>query len=582
VRTSAAAVRALLVGLAVLIPQETGVLTDGSARAGVSLVRPIPKPEKPAEAERPAPDFARRAAAKVTPTPIRKPAKLRASPDVVLAGGAENDEPLEVGKLEDRSRAQPERGRSRTDEPSSPAVTPRLDPKSSQSPDNATTDDATRAQRLAQFQIKDPKKNGKAELPTRLEYQYAYGSESEINYRDNLDLDDRVRDDVTILTPQVNGYVTYRPADWFEATLELILEHDIAAHEEDRIALPNGDIQLRQKRRPSLLVDQAFVTFKEGPLELSVGRKNFEDLPRHWLYDTSMDAVSLLIKTGMFRTTASVGREILVDMDVFQREPTDKIDTYILDTEYRGIEDIKLAAYGIRREDKTREEGDRWVWGLRSTGMPNENFSYWGDLAYMHGQDSRSRRIAAYAFDVGATYRFAETRFMPNVTLGFALGSGDENTSDRTINEFHQTGLQSNEVKFAGLSEFKGYGEALDPELSNLQILTVGAGLRPALNVSVDVVYHRYWLDEFADELTNTGLTAEPNQIDTITSNEVGSGLDVILGLRSVFGIPRLGMDFRTGVFLPSKAYLIDESVGPLVRSRKPDNASAVVVKLWW
>src|SRR5262245_13116085 len=147
------------------------------------------------------------------------------------------------------------------------------------------------------------------DLPHNLEYQYGYGSESEATYRVDLDLDRQLDDDSLVLIPELNGYVVYRPADWVELTLEMILEREIPVIEEDVVVLPNGEIVFAEDRRFSLLVDQAFVKFKSDPFELSLGRKNFEDLLRHWLYDTSMDIAQVSVKHDDFRTNFMVGRE---------------------------------------------------------------------------------------------------------------------------------------------------------------------------------------------------------------------------------------------------------------------------------
>ena len=80
----------------------------------------------------------------------------------------------------------------------------------------------------------------------------------------------------------------------------------------------------------------------------------------------------------------------------------------------------------------------------------------------------------------------------PALTLGFAFGSGDRNPDDGTDGTFRQTGLQDNEWDFGGATDFKYYGEVLDPELSNLAILTAGVGIRPSDKFSLDLVYHYY------------------------------------------------------------------------------------------
>jgi alginate production protein len=416
-----------------------------------------------------------------------------------------------------------------------------------------------------------------------LKYQYSYGSESEILYRRNPDLNDQVKDNSLILVPQVNGLISYRPTRWLEATLEMIFDWEIAAQEEKKVVLPSGETQIAPDRGASFLVDQAFVTLKGPgvPIEFTVGRRNYED-ERHWLYDTSMDIVRAQLKLGRFRAEGTFGREVWVDLDLFKKEVTDQINTAMLYLEYRGIEDTKLALYTISRDDRAHKEGHPIHIGGRILGTPSDNFNYWLEGAYLTGSDEVSRKISAGGLDFGATYQFRRLPFSPSLTLGYAFGSGDRNPNDNKNNEFRQTGLQSNERRFAGYSDFKYYGEGFDPELSNLQILTVGLGFRPTPNVSVDLVYHRYWLHKMADTVRNSALTAEINQDESQLTRDMGNGLDVVVGWRRLFGVRRLGYDLRVGWYFPGKAYRIQEGTPDDPTFRAANKSIGAIVKFWY
>jgi len=420
-------------------------------------------------------------------------------------------------------------------------------------------------------------------LTQHLQYQYAIGSESEIDYRRNRDLNSAVKDNSLIVVPQVNGYIVYRPTNWLAGTLELTFDKEFAVQEEHRVTLPSGEIQFAPSRRPSLLVDQAFLTIREvtGPFELNVGRRNYED-ERHWLYDTSMDIGGAQLRLGHFRAEATAGREVAWDLDLLRNQPRDRINTYMLYADYRGIEDLKLAAYTVRRNDLGKSEGRPLHIGARVLGTPSDYFNYWAELALVRGMDESSRRFSAHGFDVGFTYRFAVPPLNPSITLGYAFGTGDDNPDDGSNHEFRQTGLQTNEEKFAGVSKFKYYGEALDPELSNLKILTIGVGFRPARNVTVDLVYHRYRSHKLAAELRNSALTALMNQDEARPSKDVGSALDIVIGIRRLFGIRRLGVDLRAGWFFPGDAFRIlgGDPGEPAFRPAK--KGVGVVAKFWY
>jgi alginate production protein len=421
-------------------------------------------------------------------------------------------------------------------------------------------------------------------LPSRLPYEYRYGSESDATYRKNPDLDKRLKDNSLILRPELNAYVTYRPTNWLETRLGLIADVEILAKGERTVTLPNGDTQFTPHTRDSLVVDEAFFTIHEvtAPFSFTLGRRNFEDA-RHWLYDTSMDVGIVGFRSGRFQAEASGGRQVAVDLDFLQNEPKDRVETFMLYGDYRAFEGITMAGYTIIRDDRSGQDGTFQLIGARSIGFPVESFSYWADAALLRGHDQAGLSFRGYGFDVGATYRFIGVPFTPNITVGYAFGSGDKNPNDSTNHQFRQTGLQSNESRFAGLSDFKYYGEALDPELSNLKIFTVGAGFRPFRDTSVDVIYHDYELDAFAETLRNAAVTAELNQDPAMRSHDVGRALDVVIGFRNVFGIRRLGVDVRAGKFFPGSAFRNSfiNSEGEETFD-KANTSTAVVVKLWW
>jgi alginate production protein len=450
---------------------------------------------------------------------------------------------------------------------------------------------------MAKFVIPKPPAEGAtaaAQLPQRLTYQYAWGTQSDVVYRRDPDLNRRVRDDTFIITPQLNGYITYRPTDWLETTVEMIFDREIAAVEEPVVNLPNGEMLVAAPREFSIRVDQAFVGLRApgDRIRFTAGRRNYED-ERHWLFDTALDTAGLGFKLGKFRVEALAGREILVDLDLIgpgegavhqigAKRKKDLINTYALMVDYRGVEDIKLGVQAILRDDRARVEGRPLLISLQSQGTPSQSFNYWAQLAMVRGKDEAWQPLSGYAFDVGATYRFTALPLHPNLTLGYAFGSGDDNPKDGTNHEFRQTGLQSNESRFAGLAKFKVYGEVLDPELINLQILTAAVGFWPAPGFSVDVVYHRYLLNAVAGDVKNAEVTAQMNEVPGQSSKDVGSAIDVVLGFRNLFGLRRLGLDLRVGWFFPGKAFAVNDGTSENPSFRSPNNGFKTFAKFWW
>ncbi len=442
----------------------------------------------------------------------------------------------------------------------------------------------------SQFKLPSSSEGGlKAVLPQRLSYQYGYGSESEFGYRKNADLNDRIRDNLSTIKPQAMGYFVYRPSDWLEMELALAAEREYALGELHQVPLPDGDTLYRPRREAILYVDQAYFKIQNviRPFEISVGRQNFED-GRHSLYDTSMDVVTISLK-GKFQTSISAGREIIVDMDTGPDKP-DRIDTGLFYTDYRGIENVILAGYLIIRSDQNRHpldgEGRPRLMGIRSLGAPTMNFRYWTDVAFVGGRNVLAKKIEAYGVDAGGTYRAEGLPWNPYVTLAYAYGSGDDPKSAKN-NDFRQTGLQSNEVRIGGIPEMKRFGEALDPELSNLRIITAGLGFYLGPDLSLDLVYHRYQLNhlnETSDEVRNQALTAVMNQGKRNHTLDVGGALDVGIGVRNLLGIRKFGIDVRAGLFFPGSAFRNNplSNTPPTDILLSTDKGVSILTKFWW
>ncbi len=436
---------------------------------------------------------------------------------------------------------------------------------------------------FAQFDLPPGPRSDEPALtpPTpRMDYQYSYGNESPFTYRRDNDLDRNLRDNSLLFKTKVFGTIVWRPTDWLTTLLEMKLGGEWPIFEEEMVRLPSGDIKFPPERKATLLVEQALITVRRviAPFELNVGRRNYED-ERHFLYDGSIDVASLSFKHEDWRAEAFVARDVLWGLDFIQHAKTVPVQTTMLHVIYQGFENQVLGGYAMRRRDLSGHEGEPiWI-GFHASGKPTDTFSYWSHVATMRGHDEAGRKFRANAIDLGGTYRFANVPFDPNLTLAYARGSGDGNSDDGTNNEFRQTGLQTNEARYIGLAKFKVFGEMLDSELSNLKIATVGAGARLRPGISLDLVYHKYRLDQIAHEIRNWALTAQMNTLPDRQSKDLGQSVEVIAGFRGMFGLPRLGLDLRAGKFFPGKAFETSNGSGGI---RGANSGISVVAKFRW
>ena len=145
-----------------------------------------------------------------------------------------------------------------------------------------------------------------------------------------------------------------------------------------------------------------------------------------------------------------------------------------------------------------------------------------------------SQDISGWAIDTGLSWT-APIDLEPTFTLSYARASED----------FQQTGLQGNSWRFRGVTNFKIYGELLEPELANLEVATAGLGFPLLTNSSIDFVYHHYRQITPRDSLRNTRLKRDPNGVD----GDLGQGWDMVLNFRESrrLEIGLVGSLFRAG-----------------------------------
>lgn len=370
--------------------------------------------------------------------------------------------------------------------------------------------------------------------------------EIELESENNYDLDDEKDEDVTTVEPSLELALSYIPSPNFDAYVNFELIRDFAIEDDD------------DDERPTRLnVKEAYVTLRHPTenLSLKVGRQRFDD-EREWLYDEELDAMRLFYGGSSFGLEASVSRQRLFDKDLLNREDKDRINNYVVLGRYRPNDDIAFEAYAIARDD--RDTGERPLFlGVSTRGEAIENLDYWAEFAYVTGKGEVDKAtgdrltIQGFGGDIGATY-VLDTTLEPSITVGYAYGSGDDDFADGEDGNFRQTGLQDNNDRFNGIASFKYYGELVEPELSNLTILTAGLGIRPTEQSSIDLVYHHYRQNAASDEIRDSNLDEDPSG----NSRDLGREIDLIAGYR---GIPNMGIELVLGYFTPGAAFENDD-----------------------
>lgn len=295
-----------------------------------------------------------------------------------------------------------------------------------------------------------------------------------------------------------------------------------------------------EQARESLSRAYVYAKLSEA-LRVQVGRHDFDE-EREWLYDEVLDGARLIGLVGDFQleVAGAVGREFAE----VEGNPTEDTATFVAVARYFLNEDHWLTAYALARTDSSPDDFQPQLYGVRSYSRPYKGLGHWAELSWARGDDG-DRRIDGHAFDVGLLYRF-DAPLRPTVAVGYAYGLGRDAADDRV--GYRQSGLQDNNSKFGGVTSFKYYGEVFEPELANLDITTVGIGIRPWSALSFDVVYHGYRQDFVSDTLFPNDLRARPNG----RSADLGWEADLIVGYRYA---RRVTAELIAGRFEPGNAF---------------------------
>jgi hypothetical protein len=327
--------------------------------------------------------------------------------------------------------------------------------------------------------------------------------------------------------------------DWGPALQSLI---DVGVH---------GDAQWEGGRSetagPNLEARQAYAILRTPGgkgAALLVGKQRIRD-SREWLFDEQLDAVRLyLYWTRPVVLEASYLPSILPP----KGESFETWDDVLLRTRFIPDSRNEASLYFLKRRDSSPRNRQPVYWGLSYHGRTRRVLAAWLEASLLRGED-RGRPQRAWALDGGATLT-SRGRVRASVTGAYAVGSGEEKEpGDPFSQEFRQTGYQDNTGRFGGFSSFQYYGEVLDPELSNIRILTLAAGLRFGSSVSLDGVYHTYRQHRLDNDLRAALKPASPPNED---SPDLGRELDVIVAVRNLW--KRASMSYSFGRFEPGAA----------------------------
>jgi alginate production protein len=273
--------------------------------------------------------------------------------------------------------------------------------------------------------------------------------------------------------------------------------------------------------------------------------------------DRELDGLRAFLRLQPVGLEVAANQQQLFDDDLLHGESITRVNNYLAIARYKPDNVFEANGYALHRDNREQDADDLTFLGLQAiTDWPGGG-GLWLDTAYVFGREDGSQ-VSGVGLDGGVTV-VPEAPLGLSATLAAAYGSGEAEPGNGKDNAFRQSGLQENEDGFNGITRFKYYGEVLDPELSNLIIVTAGLGILPTERSSLDLVYHRYWQEEAADFLRDAAIDADPDG----AHRHLGDEFDLVLGVSEIEAVD---IEAAVGVFLPGKAFSADRDAAFVAR----------------
>lgn len=380
-----------------------------------------------------------------------------------------------------------------------------------------------------------------------------YGGRLQIDvfHEEDFDLDADSRDRVMRLRPQARGTVFY-DGNKLSGLVTLNFSHREFFVDQDS----------SRDNVTDLILDEVHLTVKNvvRRLDVTLGRFQLKD-ERNFLYQRVLDGIRFDYRWQRGSAYFTVNSRDVFPRNLIDEPEQDRVINYIFYADQEVARGHKVAGYFVLR-DNTDVDKDRPIFlGLRASGKLAERLTYWGEFSVMRGTTPDAMgaplKNRGVGFDLGGTFEF-DAPLRPSLSLSFAMGGGDGNSADSKNKTFRQTGiggLAQNRGILNGTTFFNYYGELLQPNLSNIAIVTVVAAFRPWAKSSVELIFHNYRQDVAAPSLGFnedpefvSGLDPSPNGM----SHDVGREIDLIAGYKE---IPGLELELALSVFFPGQAF---------------------------
>ncbi len=308
-----------------------------------------------------------------------------------------------------------------------------------------------------------------------------------------------------------------------------------------------------------LLTQDPFEPFYPG-LDLQVGRIPISETRGFW-YRNSLDSIRVKYQSTLLNGFVLFGTRFN-DSRISNSEERNNIKDYfylIGNLEHQYYYNHYISLFLMKEyKDKSDDIGEiKSVWdpvkpdrnlnwiGLRLIGNKNlkdeeskNKFSYWGDIAYMWGEN---QFVSSKALDCCSAYKIIEDYDYDDVSgwggeaglsykkeiwgLGARLAIGQGEDSNENLTVFFQPKTSNNKDKLFGPTTIRTYGELSNPDLTNLVLIGLFGGLEISEKTWLELNLLKYQQYRKSASTTFSKYLISPNG----NSNDLGWEANLIL-----------------------------------------------------
>ena len=254
-------------------------------------------------------------------------------------------------------------------------------------------------------------------------------------------------------------------------------------------------------------------------LNFLIGRKVLND-GRSWYYNSSVDTIGLFNSDDLLLYDIYFGGRLNNEKTFSENDNTYGLkDTKFLIAHIKYEYFIKHFIEGFYLLEHTKDLRTLRWYGIRADGnkkFSNSSLKYWADFALLRG--NFNQKITADGLDLGAMYNKDTSPYIFGAS--FARGSGSKDGR----HNFYMPYLTNAKHKLNKIPSFRYYGEFLNPDLSNLQIISLYGNYDFKNGNTLSLSFHNYNQIKASKVLRAADMVLTPNG----KSKDIGNEFDLI------------------------------------------------------